>query len=212
MSDPFLAFVECAGCGESFPVRNKKALNRAKWCSERCRRQTLYSKPCPGCGKPMDGSNGPHVAPRRCVACDLEHRHATAHWTRASIVAAIQRWAAEHGTPPTATRWKVKGDGWWPCASVVQDTFDGRWADAIVAAGFPRPTVGVYGRDGESMELCAEIRARYEAGESTIELGREFGCYPMAIAYRIRKAGGTLRSYSEAQEMRRRRMLDRVAA
>ena len=69
----FLAFVECAGCGEMFPVRKKKALNRAKWCSERCRK-AQYSSPCVDCGAPTNGSDGrgPNAA-KRCQKCSSTH-------------------------------------------------------------------------------------------------------------------------------------------
>lgn len=77
--DEFLAFVECAGCHELFPVRKKMALNRAKWCSERCRR-SQYSTPCVDCGAPTDGSNGHGKnAPKRCARCNSTYTGALAH-------------------------------------------------------------------------------------------------------------------------------------
>lgn len=77
--DEFLAFVECAGCHELFPVRKKMALNRAKWCSERCRR-SQYSTPCVDCGAPTDGSNGHGKnASKRCARCNLTYTSVLAH-------------------------------------------------------------------------------------------------------------------------------------
>jgi hypothetical protein len=55
-SKPFLAYVTCAGCGEPFPVTKRLALNRAKWCSERCRKRQ-YRKPCASCGNLCGGAD-----------------------------------------------------------------------------------------------------------------------------------------------------------
>lgn len=56
----------CEGCGAPLP----SAYPNRIWCSERCRRQTRYSRPCVDCGKPLNGSAGlgPN-APVRCNAC-----------------------------------------------------------------------------------------------------------------------------------------------
>lgn len=78
MSDEeFLAFVECAGCHELFPVRKKMALNRAKWCSERCRR-AQYSTPCIDCGAPTSNGRGKNAS-KRCARCGLIYTGALAH-------------------------------------------------------------------------------------------------------------------------------------
>jgi hypothetical protein len=55
-AEPFLAFVECAGCHEPFAVRDRYLLNRVKWCSERCRK-AQYRTPCAICGKLCGGSD-----------------------------------------------------------------------------------------------------------------------------------------------------------
>jgi hypothetical protein len=200
--DAFLEFRECAGCGELFPIRNKMA-RKAKWCSERCRK-AQYSTPCVDCGGPTGGSNGRgEHASKRCVACDLVYRTETAEWTRDTIIAAIRRWALEHGEPPTAPDWRRRGD-YWPGASMVLRIF-GLWADAVETAGFTRPAVGMYGRAGEDPEFCAEIRERYENGESSIELAEVYGCTSTAILYRIRKVGGQIRTQEGARENRRRK-------
>lgn len=55
------------------------ALNRAKWCSERCRR-SQYSTPCVDCGAPTDGSNGRgKSAPKRCARCSSAYTSVLAH-------------------------------------------------------------------------------------------------------------------------------------
>lgn len=61
------------------------------------------------------------------------------------------------------------------------------------------------GRPGPPLDVLAEIRRRYEAGESLSELAVAFGCSRRAIDYRIRKAGGRPRPLSEAQRVRRAR-------
>ncbi len=41
---------------------------------------------------------------------------------------------------------------------------------------------------------CAELRALYEAGQSTPVLARRYGCSPATVAKRLRDCGVTLRS------------------
>ena len=57
----------CSGCGSEL-----KGTGRAKWCSERCRKQTLYGGVCVDCGAQTSGSegNGPN-APKRCQRARL---------------------------------------------------------------------------------------------------------------------------------------------
>lgn len=57
----------CQGCGaELLPSGGNRP---RKWCSERCRRRTLYAGTCIDCGGPTDGSNGRARAPERCAGC-----------------------------------------------------------------------------------------------------------------------------------------------
>lgn len=58
-----------------------------KWCSEACRKGTLYAGVCTGCGGPTDGSNGADMAPELCAACTK----ARAKWTREQILDAVVR-------------------------------------------------------------------------------------------------------------------------
>lgn len=53
---------------------------------------------------------------------------------------------------------------------------------------------------------AAEVAARYEAGESTIDLGRAYGEHPSAIGGIIEGAGVPLRSPGEARARRYARM------
>jgi len=61
-------------------------------------------------------------------------------WEKAEIIDAIQRWRREYGEPPTSTEWARHIEG-YPTTSTVKARF-GSWANAIEAAGFPRPTRG----------------------------------------------------------------------
>ena len=104
-----------------------------------------YGGTCIDCGARTDGSNGRAAAPTRCLRCRSRYQHENARWTRDVIIEAIQRFAREHGRPPTATDWRRSGGADHPNTTVILHVF-GRWADAIEAAGFPRPRVGYYER------------------------------------------------------------------
>ena len=68
------------------------------------------------------------------AACGLEPRERATVWTRAAIIDALQRWAAEHGRTPAKTRdWKC-GTADHPASLTVDRAF-GSWNAAIVAAG-----------------------------------------------------------------------------
>lgn len=54
-------------------------------------------------------------------------------WTRDAIVEALQRWAEEHGRPPTQTDWNIAG-AYYPRARLVARRF-GTWSAALSAAG-----------------------------------------------------------------------------
>lgn len=116
-------------------------------------RKDSYSGVCEKCGAPTTGSDGPKAAPTLCAACSQARQSAERVWTREAVIDAIQRFAAANGRPPTATEW-IRADhvnGYPPRTSVY---IAGKhscahfplWADAIEAAGFPRPTIGHYPR------------------------------------------------------------------
>ena len=58
-------YTQCPGCAKIFPVYTH---SRRKWCTEACRKRTLYSTPCIECGAPTNGSDGPG-AHKRCRDC-----------------------------------------------------------------------------------------------------------------------------------------------
>jgi hypothetical protein len=180
--------VKCTNpaCPNELPAQHGPG-PRVKWCSDKCRK-TKYSRPCVDCGKPTDGSNGHGPkAPARCTVCAHRFEHESRHWTPERIVDAIQRWAAEKGSPPSASRWFKSRPVDYPSIPTVQREF-GSWASAIEAAGFPRPVKNLSGRPGEDPELCREIKRRREAGERVVDLAREYGCSPHTIYNRSARA------------------------
>jgi hypothetical protein len=84
-------------------------------------------------------------------------------WSPDDVIAAIRRWADEHGgVPPTNGQWVKKVDG-YPSSSTCQDRF-GSWSKAIEAAGFvarkqggaPRPTLSE--REPSAPDPDADLR------------------------------------------------------
>lgn len=127
-----------------------------------------YRGTCATCGAPTNGSNGPGTASDTCGNCSLTRQHDTRLWTPATVVEAIQAFARRYGRPPTATdfhpatarhlghEWRAErfyADGHYPSATTVIGECSS-WADAIEAAGFPRPVVGAYERvtDGHRVD------------------------------------------------------------
>lgn len=85
--------------------------------------------------EPLDAERKPDITP------DIGRRD----WTREEIIAAIQAHAAANdGFPPASTEWFINAPG-RPNATKVKRVF-GSWADAVEAAGFPRPTRGGNGK------------------------------------------------------------------
>lgn len=89
----------------------------------------------PGCGKPARGEFcQEHGDARRREMNSRPFAGRQRKHTRESIIAAIQEHAAEHGLPPTGKQMTT-------IAFAATRTF-GSWADAVEAAGFPRPKRG----------------------------------------------------------------------
>jgi len=61
----------CLGCGADLTGTH----GNRKWCSEHCRRTTLYGGTCEKCGARTDGSNGRAKVPKICLRCHRQ-RHA----------------------------------------------------------------------------------------------------------------------------------------
>lgn len=112
-------------------------------------RKDSYRKPCPDCGRLMDGSNGrgPNSS-KHCRSCAPNHHSRI--WTREMIIDCIRDFADKYGKPPGARDWnppdaisdyrddiaeRFHEDGCWPYVDTVQRLF-GSWNAAIEAAGF----------------------------------------------------------------------------
>jgi len=163
----------CDGCGAELPPPRNPGPPR-RWCSGRCRKKTLYSRPCVDCGAPLNGNagNGPS-APTRCPACsNVVSGTARKVWTREAILMAIRDWALEYGEPPSMPDWDPwrarhrlgddgrarrfeAADGRWPNFTVPVLEF-GSWNAAIAAAGFePRARGGGGGNNARRRKAAA---------------------------------------------------------
>lgn len=92
-----------------------------------------------------------------------------AQWTRESVIAAIQQWAADHdGVPPKSTEWKLIGSG-RPSTNAVISYF-GRWSAAIEAAGLDPTFHLTPQREARHAEgVVAVVRTRFAAIRDDID-------------------------------------------
>jgi hypothetical protein len=75
-------------------------------------------------------------APEPAAPKPAPRRPAPRRWTLDTIVAAIHRHAEQHGRPPSWLDWRKAGPD-HPSANTVSEHVG--WANAIEAAGYPRP-------------------------------------------------------------------------
>jgi transposase len=136
-------------------------------------RKASYGGTCVDCGKRTDGSNGRTTVPERCKVCRTTYqRTVLKHWTRERVIEAIQLFARENGRPPLSSDWAHARDSRYPVAgscyrSTSRSTSPFRtWADAVEAAGFPRPVSGHYDRS----HIVYPLR---DAGEYALRRARQ---------------------------------------
>jgi predicted transcriptional regulator len=158
--------------------------------SKEAARKRSYAGICKYCGAATDGSNGRNKAPECCKHCAA--KRAPRKWTQELVIEKIQEWTHLHGKPPKATDWLHLVEGspgqyvqgsrdeiWskrrWPSVGSVQNRF-GSWANAVEAAGFPRPLVGHYQRTTKTREKRRRI-----SRDRVHELIQQ-GCSDMEIA------------------------------
>lgn len=141
-------------------------------------RKERYRRPCPRCGTLMCGSDGLHgkSSPSLCHMCAREEAKKRRIWTREAIIEAIQEFAQEHGRPPLAMEWSSSRDNRYPAYSSVYRHRGKKgmyqpfasWADAIEAAGFPRPRRGQkvrpYGQGVRGMKATYVVLHEEESG------------------------------------------------
>lgn len=115
-------------------------------------RKKRYAGKCAVCGKPTSYSGRGRIGSQHCA----EHAPTNRIWTREKIIDAIQRWAEIHGRPPTSVDWnaalakKERGADFPSSGAVYGPSSDfACWADAIEAAGFPRPATRYSGEWGK---------------------------------------------------------------
>lgn len=110
---------------------------------------------CVDCGGVTRYNGHGRESSERCASCSRAKQMGERKWTREAVIDAIQRWAAEHGRPPSASDWNYRSEyktSDFPWATQVYrgsgnvNAPFAYWADAIEAAGFPRPRVGAYDR------------------------------------------------------------------
>jgi hypothetical protein len=167
---------KCQGCGGELPPQKRASGRRRKWCSERCRRDTLYAGTCDTCGGPTDGSDGASRAPTRCADCIA--------WTPEAILEALRDWGDDHGIPPREvdTRTGHEGHGRLPHFGTVSHHF-GSWNAALLAAGFE----ALHG--DRRPETQAAIEAAIRAGEHPQDVADRYGVTVQAIYARFRVRG-----------------------
>lgn len=105
-------------------------------------RKASYSGTCETCGAETK-SDGTSRASRQCDPCSREAR---VIWTPEAVIDAINRFAAEHGRPPLVTDWThADPEKGFPNATSIYGPAAAfpNWADAVEAAGFPRPRQGL---------------------------------------------------------------------
>jgi hypothetical protein len=117
------------------------------------KRKLRYGGTCAVCGKRTSYSGRKTTGSELCAEHSRRHQK---YWTRERIIEAIQKWAKVHGNPPSSADWnatlsKVERGKEYPAAGTVFQRGGpfASWADAIEAAGFPRPKVTYSGKHGE---------------------------------------------------------------
>jgi len=131
---------------------------------------------CEKCGGVTRYSGHGRSVSTRCVPCTQED---SKYWTRARIIAAMQEWAREHGHRPSAVDWRASGDGHPASSTVVMSGEFASWADAVEAAGFPRPRSSP-GCKTRWVDRDAARGLRSE-GFTDAEIARRFSVSPSAI-------------------------------
>lgn len=127
-----LAARTCAGCGTELPPQTWTGRSR-KWCTDRCRKRTLYGRRCIDCGGYCDGSSGNLRQATRCQECATRHATAERKWTDETVGVALLKWAREKGRAPTVE--DAQRDPDLPGQSTTAITEMGGWAETLIKFG-----------------------------------------------------------------------------
>lgn len=150
--------------------------------AQRTARKVGYQGVCDSCGGPTDGTMGPGRASKRCMEC--------IEWPAEAVVAAMQRWADDHGgLPPRMEDWREAAPD-RPCATVVAVGKIG-WNELLLRAGF-----GL--RLDRRAETQREIERLVRAYVPPREIAEEFGVTTSAVYMRFRTRGTTLTAFRDA--------------
>lgn len=140
------------------PEYNERQKQRSRDLKE------TYRGTCRECGGTTSGCNGPGRAAELCGDCSRQKQRDNKIWTRDTVLDAIRRFAAEHGRPPTAYEWLYRPGPGYPYVNSVMGSGNqpfAKWADAIQAAGFPRPGYGRRTRNEGGVDMAAHSRLGY---------------------------------------------------
>ena len=149
-------------------------------------RKRSYGGTCERCGRTTDGSNGRSKAPQLCISCSRIRQGEEAHWTQELILHRIREWHRLFGRPPLSTEWLLRTSGYvsdnldeegfvyWPNTGTVLNLF-GTWANAIEAAGFPRPPRAYVRPHGWwTRERCLEAVREWELQHNELPSSSEW--------------------------------------
>lgn len=124
-------------------------------------RKDGYRQPCPECGRPMGGGDGPAGTPERCESCARQKLSDERFWTPDRIVEHFRRFHELAGRPPSTTDAMIRlpsirakcsteriaegermlNQAPLPQPGLVSDLF-GSWGKALAAAGLPAASTG----------------------------------------------------------------------
>ena len=144
-----------------------------------------------------------------CKACANELQRQSKYWTKERVLAAIRRWADEHdGKPPSALDWVRSGDYHPPMSAVYggKSTPYASWADAIEAAGFPRPRPG-YKKNDKNWDHDAAQRLR-EQGISDREISKRLGISASTIVHHLGLRGRNHRPVAASRQRTRAQRIE----
>lgn len=141
---------KCSGVGCNNTLHTKPGGRPRKWCSDRCRKLTLYSKSCADCGGVCNTDGSVTEASVRCGTC---HRKAMSSmgareqmsarlrgvdvWPLDQIHKAMRSVAVDGYLTVTlyAAAYNDAPRGSMPSLPTITLRYDGKWNDALIAAG-----------------------------------------------------------------------------
>lgn len=156
---------KCRGCGATLAPTNGRGRQRL-WCSDRCRRRTLYVTPCRTCGaKVYDGTANP---PNECGGCKHErlygeqNRRIRQLWRRGATAPEIGQ---ELGLPAVNVSARIQA-----------------WREG--GESIPRHTLPHRDR-AERYERIAEL---WNAEAPTAEIAKQIGTTPESVLFMVGRA------------------------